>query len=331
MLLIGAALFVLFIVVLYILSPLISPKPLNLNGSHVLVTGGSSGIGRAVAVDAAKRGANVTLLARNQGKLSECKADVINSCKDKNIQKVKCISVDISKDHSVVEASIRQAEEAVGPVDMLVNCAGTSVSGRFEETNIEDFKHLMDLNYFGSVYATRAVVQGMKEREHGRIVFTSSFGGQLGLYGYTAYSASKFALRGLAESLYMELKPYNVYVSMAFPPDTETPGFVTENETKPEETRLISESAGLFQPDQVAKAILDDAVKGKFLIHMGLDGYMVTNLTCGMSPVTSIMEATQQVATMGLFRVISLFYLDSFDRIIKKCKLHKDKQREKTD
>lgn len=123
----------------------------------------------------------------------------------------------------------------------------------------------MEVNYLGSVYPTRAVVTTMKERRMGRILFVSSQAGQIGLFGYTAYSPSKFALRGLAESLQMEvsrsafpvlyvgrrgnggreepavkgagvsllqIKPYNIYVTVAYPPDTDTPGLAEENKTK---------------------------------------------------------------------------------------------------
>lgn len=91
---------------------------------------------------------------------------------------------------------------------------------------------LMSINYLGSVYPSRAVITTMKERRVGRIVFVSSQAGQLGLFGFTAYSSSKFAIRGLAEALQMEVKPYNVYVTVAYPPDTDTPGLAEENKTK---------------------------------------------------------------------------------------------------
>jgi 3-dehydrosphinganine reductase len=84
---------------------------------------------------------------------------------------------------------------------------------------------MMKLNYLGGVYCTRSVIESMKKRKFGRIMFVSSQAGQIGIFGYTSYSASKFALKGLAESLQMEVKPYNIYVSIAYPPDTDTPGF----------------------------------------------------------------------------------------------------------
>lgn len=91
----------------------------------------------------------------------------------------------------------------------------------------------------------------MKLNGGGRVVFVSSQAGQIGVFGFSAYSPSKFALTGLAQVLRMELKPHGIFVSVAYPPDTNTPGFEEENKSKPEETRLISETAGLFEPEQV--------------------------------------------------------------------------------
>lgn len=304
----------------YILSPLISPKPFDMQGAHVLVTGGSSGIGKAIAIEAAKRGANITLLARNERRLAEAQSVVSKHFKNQSNQTVRCVSVDIANNYEEVERSIHKAEGILGPVDVLINSAGYGHSIKFEDMSIDQIKGMMDLNYFGSVYVTRSVIKQMKERKKGRIVFVSSQAGQLGLFGYTSYSASKFALRGLAEALQMEVKPYNIRITLAFPPDTDTPGLEKEMETSPKETRLIAETSGLFQASYVGKCIMSAAIKGQFMCYMGIDGYMLSTLTCGMCPVTSVWEATQQVLLMGLFRAVSFFYLDSFDRIVKKCK-----------
>uniref|UniRef100_A0A8D2QPM7 3-dehydrosphinganine reductase n=1 Tax=Zosterops lateralis melanops TaxID=1220523 RepID=A0A8D2QPM7_ZOSLA len=198
---------------------------------HVRVTGGSSGIGKCIAIECYKQGAFITLIARDENKLLQTKKEIEKySVNDKQV--VLCISVDVSKDYEQVENVLKQAQEKLGPVDMLVNCAGTSVTGKFEDIEVNSFERLMAVNYLGSVYPSRAVIATMKERRMGRIVFVSSQAGQLGLFGYTAYSPTKFALRGLAEALQMEVKPYNVYVTVAYPPDTDTPGFAEESKTK---------------------------------------------------------------------------------------------------
>ncbi|XP_013886276.1 3-dehydrosphinganine reductase [Austrofundulus limnaeus] len=326
MLLVVAAFIVAFVLLLYMISPLISPKPLKLNGAHVVVTGGSSGIGKCIAIECYRQGAFITLVARDEEKLLRAKKDVEKyAINDKQV--VLCVSVDVSSDYTQVENVIKQAQEKLGPVDMLVNCAGTAISGKFEEMEVERFKEMIELNYLGSVYPTRAVITTMKERRMGRIMFVSSQAGQIGLFGYTAYSPSKFALRGLAEALQMEVKPYNIYVTMAFPPDTDTPLLAEENKSKPLETKLISETSGVWQPDQVAKILVRDAVQGNFSSSVGPDGYMLSALTCGMSPVTSITEGLQQIVTMGLFRTIALFYLGSFDSIVRRCMIQREQSK----
>ena len=91
----------------------------------------------------------------------------------------------------------------------------------------------------------------------GRVVFVSSQAGQVGIYGFSAYSPSKFALVGLAQVLRMELQAHGILVSVAYPPDTKTPGFEDENRYKPVETRLISETSGLFEPEQVCRLLFE--------------------------------------------------------------------------
>lgn len=81
-----------------------------------------------------------------------------------------------------------------------------------------------------------------------------------GVFGYSAYAGSKFALRGLAEVLHMELFPYNISVTLSHPPDTDTPGFAVEELTKPKETKLISEASGLLSPDEVAVKLFQDSL-----------------------------------------------------------------------
>ncbi|XP_074644566.1 3-ketodihydrosphingosine reductase-like isoform X1 [Tubulanus polymorphus] len=315
--------FILVLALLGLLSPLLGPKQLNLLGSHVLITGGSSGIGKAIAIETVKRGACVTIFARKMDLLLAAKKEVEQHISDSSKQKVLIYSVDVASDFESVEKAVNQAQDKLGPVDALINSAGFSIAGRCEDLELEDIKRLMSVNYFGCVHSTRAVIKVMKERHHGRIVYVSSQAGQVGLFGFSAYSASKFALRGFAESLQMELKPYNVHITLAYPPDTDTPGFEEENKCKPRETRLISETAGLYQPDEVAKSIVNSAVNGRFTCAIGLDGWMLSNVTAGMSPTTNILEALQQIFTMGIFRAVGLIYIESFNRIVSKCK-HED-------
>jgi NAD(P)-dependent dehydrogenase (short-subunit alcohol dehydrogenase family) len=137
---------------------------------------------------------------------------------------------------------------------VLINCAGTSVSGAFDEVVEEAFEDMYRVNVLGSVFPTRAVLPLMKRQRSGAIVFVSSQAGQVGLWGYTAYSASKFALRGLAQALQMEVHPFNIFVSVAYPPDTDTPGFQVEELSKPAETSLICGVGNVFPAERVRNA-----------------------------------------------------------------------------
>ena len=122
----------------------------------------------------------------------------------------------------------------------------------------------------------------------------------------------------------MELRPYGITVSVAYPPDTETPGFAIENMNKPEETRLISQSAGLFSPKKVARDIISGMRAGDFSIYTGLDGWMLANLTAGMGPISSFAEGVLQVLLMPLLRLISLFYVAQFDGIVRNGKVKRE-------
>lgn len=289
-----------------------------------MITGGSSGIGKGIAIECFKQGAFITLLARNENRLLEAKSE-IEQYSVNNKQVVHVVSVDVSKDCANVVKVIKQAQEKLGPVDMLVNCAGTSVNGKFEELDTSKFEELMAVNYLGTVYPTRAVVPTMKERRIGRIVFVSSQAGQVGVFGYSAYSATKFALRGLAEALQMEVKPYNIYITVAYPPDTDTPGYAEESKNKLLETQLISESSTVCQPDHVARIIVKDAIQGKAHSSIGPDGRLLAILTAGVSPVTSVAEALEAVMCIGFCRLLSLYYTTSFDSIVQRCMLQKEK------
>merc|ERR1711871_195975 len=125
--------------------------------------------------------------------------------------------------------------------------------------------------------------------------------------------ASKWALRGLAESLQMELKPYNVLVSVVYPPDTDTPGYELEMKSKPFLTKKLSESGSVFKAEEVARDIVNYSNKGYFGISTGLDGWLLKQLHPGMSPVNVFWEVLQQIAFAPLARAISIFYLKVWD------------------
>lgn len=295
---------------------------------HVVITGGSSGIGKAIAAQALKLGSTVTLIARNEQKLKSAQEELKPLVQEG--EKLLIVSLDVSHNLSNIEKAFEQlVKDATKPVDVLVNCAGTSIPGVFDELDPGAFEQMMRVNYFGSVYPTRAVVPSMKQRITGRIVFVSSQAGQIGLFGFSAYTPSKFALVGFAQVLRMELKSHGIKVCVAYPPDTDTPGFETENKCKPEETKLLSEVAGLFTPQEVASNIMTGIQGGDFTIYTGLDGWMLGNVTAGMSAPNSLFHGLYQVCITSLLRLIAIGYSFHFDRILEGCRKAKDNKKTK--
>lgn len=135
------------------------------------------------------------------------------------------------------------------------------------------------------------------------------------IHGYSAYAASKWALRGIAEALQMEVKPWNILVSVAYPPDTDTPGYELEMLSKPELTKKISESGSVFPAKDVADDIVDGSAKGFYNISTGLDGWMLKQLHPGMSPVNNLWDAFQPVMFAPLCRAISIVYVAVWNSI----------------
>ncbi|CAG9816814.1 unnamed protein product [Phaedon cochleariae] len=303
------------------------PKPAkSIAGRHIVVTGGSSGIGKSVAVIAAQRGAHVTIIARNVDKLEEALIEIKKYCVNEE-QMITKVSVDVANFEDI-ENNLCEIEEIVGPIYMLVNCAGMAICGRVEDFTKQQVKQLVDVNFLGSFYPVKAIVSKFKQRKEGIIVLTASQVALTGMYGYSVYSACKFALRGFAESLHMEVKNYNISVTLALPPDTDTPGFEIENKTKPVETKLISETGGLVKPEEVAKTLLDDALSGKFFSYVGFESYILTTLCVGMSPFASFLEVITQAVLLGPLRLVSAFYIMSFQNIVKKCHLERENKKE---
>lgn len=282
----------------------------------IFISGGSSGIGLWVAVECAKRGADVTIIARNVNSLEKAKLLIEENCKTKS-QKIEYYSLDVSSGYENIEAAFTEIEQKSGPIYMLVNCAGTAICGITEDIDVKDAKWMMDLNYFGTYYAVRWVIPKMKAAQDGIIVITASQAALLGIYGYSAYAASKFALRGLAETVAMETKQHGISVTLALPSDTDTPGFERENHSKPEETKLISGSGGLAHPKDVGEKIVKDALNGEFFSIRGFESFLVTNVCVGMATYSGPFLTLFQVIFLGPMRLVALGVQWNFQQIIK--------------
>jgi 3-dehydrosphinganine reductase len=289
-----------------------SARRAHFKGKHVLVTGASSGIGRAIAIELAACGATLSLVARGQQRLEDAAADVRASMTESNAGRVLAIPFDCS-DHVQVVLSVRRIEQELGPIDILINCAGGAKGAYFELLTPELAESQMRGNYFSQLYPTQAVFSQMVERgSPGHIVLVSSMAGLIGVFGCSPYCPAKYALRGLAETIYYDMKAHNVDVTIAYPPDTDTPGHRQETATLPPETVEINASGGLFTAEEVAQAILNGVARGQFRVTVGLDGKMLGILTTGMSPGPSLVECL----LLPIMRGITGFYTRGFLRII---------------
>jgi 3-dehydrosphinganine reductase len=177
------------------------------------------------------------LLIQALSPVSEAVGELVKAgCKADHIL---CVPGDVAK-RGDLEAAAEATVAKFGKLDALVNAAGIPLPKEFEATSSHEVEHVLRVNVVGSANAVAACLPHLKKTGNGRIVLVSSMAGQVGLFGYTAYAASKFGLVGFAQALAMEVRRYNVFVSVLYPPDTDTPGFAEENKIKPAETAELS-------------------------------------------------------------------------------------------
>jgi 3-dehydrosphinganine reductase len=240
------------------------------NRKHVVVTGGSSGIGLAFAQRVAEAGAAVTLVARRKTLLEEAKRAIEARSPGAT---VRLVELDIANEDAVGTAMDKLVKER--SVDMLVNNAGVVMPGRFLELPSQEFRQMMDINFFGTVYMSKALLPAFASHRSGHVLNVSSLAGVMGIYGYTAYAASKFALVGFSQALRAEMWPHGVKVSICLPPDTDTPQLAQENQFKPAETKAIAGTVKTLPADTVAAAMADGMAKGSFEIYPDLGSKLV--------------------------------------------------------
>src|SRR3954447_20432720 len=204
---------------------------MDLAGTHVLVTGGSQGIGLETARLLVAKGARVSLIARNAERLADAARDVAGDTLWR--------SADVT-DPDALTAAVDELVAVRGEVDLLVTSAGVAHPGYFEQLPLDVFRAQMDLIYFGTLHAIRTVLPAMLARGRGGLVGVSSGAALVGVFGYGAYAPAKYAVRGLMETLRAEYAHRGIYVACAFPGDTLTPGFEHENTLKPPECAAAS-------------------------------------------------------------------------------------------
>jgi len=238
-----------------------------MRGKRIYITGGSSGIGKAMAAEALRRGAaGVWISARGRERLESATAELRALAVSGQI--VGSTALDVS-DQAACEAAAGEILQGLGGLDILVNNAGVAHVGRLEAATPEEYRRMMDINYFGTVWTTLAFLPHFRAQRSGSVAAVSSTLGQMGLYGYSAYCASKFAVSGFFDCLRQDLLQYGVSVTVLYPADVDTPQYAEENLTKPAETKALAGTASLARPEDVAAASLTAIEAGLYRVAPG--------------------------------------------------------------
>ena len=214
----------------------------------VLITGASSGIGKQTAIEFAKLGSNIILVARTKNKLEQ----VENQLKQFNVTTLVC-PCDVSKKEQVENMS-KIVLKKFNSVDILINNAGFAIYGSVFDLSIDEIKSQMETNYFGMIYCTKLFLPLMIKQKSGHIVNVASVAASFGLPGIASYCASKFAMLGFSEGLKHELSGTGVGITVVSPIMVKTEFF-----DHPSFEKMPKYSPTSLNPKTVAKAIVKAA------------------------------------------------------------------------
>ncbi|MBC6490120.1 3-ketoacyl-ACP reductase [Flavihumibacter stibioxidans] len=215
----------------------------SLIGKTALVTGAGKGIGRAIALALANEGVHLGLLARTAKDLEELAAEITS-------KGVKCsIAVADVSNMQEVNSAVEKINKELGLVDILINNAGIASFGKFLELQPAEWENIIRVNLLGVYYVTRAVLPQMIERKTGDIINIASTAGQRGAALTSAYSASKFGVIGLTESLMQEVRKHNIRVTALTPSTVVT-------ELAQSQNLITGDPEKVMHPEDIAELIL---------------------------------------------------------------------------
>ena len=230
-----------------------------------IIFGGSEGTGLAVAQALLGRTAGVAIVSRSRDKLAAAEATL----KATGTGKLHVAVADVTSP-AETQAAFDAAIAALGPAGIVINCAGAAHPGYFEDLSLEVFEEQMRRHLMGTVNVFKAAIPHLKvQSAPTRLVATASVLGLFGMFGYSAYAASKHAVVGLCLSLRSEYAHSAMRVSVLCPPSIDTPGFATENKIKPAEVLKAELKGGVLKPEAVAAALVRALPKGPALILPG--------------------------------------------------------------
>ena len=215
----------------------------SLKGKNAIITGAGRGIGYAVAIALAKEGVNVGLIARSKEQLGK----VVNEVEALGVKAAFAVA-DVSENEEVTKATEFITNE-LGAIDILINNAGIAKFGNFMDLEIDEWEKIIQVNLMGVYYVTRAVLPGMIEQKSGDIINISSSAGQKGAPITSAYSASKFGVLGITESLAMEVRKHNIRVTALTPSTVATDLAIENNLTDGNPDKVM-------QPEDIAEFIV---------------------------------------------------------------------------
>lgn len=215
----------------------------TLSGKNAIITGAGRGIGRAIALALAAEGVNVGLLAQSEATLQ----DVAKEVEALGV-KATIATADVSSNDEVTQA-IESLTSELGQVDILINNAGIAKFGNFLDLEVSEWEKIIQVNLMGVYYVTRAVLPGMIEQKSGDIINISSSAGQKGAPLTSAYSASKFGVFGITESLAMEVRKHNIRVT-ALAPSTVATDLALKNKLTDGNPDKV------MQPEDIAEFII---------------------------------------------------------------------------
>ncbi|KAJ3222833.1 3-dehydrosphinganine reductase [Clydaea vesicula] len=241
------------------------PSNWNPKGKHVYITGGSQGLGKSLAIQLAKLGADITIVARKIEVL-RLASDEIKAARISEKQKVNYVVGDVSSNESAINA-LKEATRLVGRCpEYVFTIAGSSIPGYLLNLDVKQYETQMKLNYLGTVYTIKEASRLMLEANvKGKLITCSSLAALVGFIGYSAYSPSKHAVRGFSEILRQEMLLYDIDVHCLFPGSILTEGFNEENKIKPKITLELEGTDGMT-PEAVARESIKGLSKGETFI-----------------------------------------------------------------
>jgi 3-dehydrosphinganine reductase len=271
---------------------------------NVVITGGSSGVGLALAQECLDRGAStVILIARSQSGLDTGIASLTFT----RSQRVIGIAADVS-----VESSIRAAFSHVvdncQSIDFVFANAGFAEPGLFREIEPQSLVNQMNVNYMGAAFTAFFALPLLAPGAH--ITFSGSVCSVLSFAGFSGYGPTKYALRGLAETLRNELKGSRIQIHLAVLSPIDTPGLARENEMKPEVCSAIEGTAALFSPREAAQAILRGIDNGDFVIVMEFLAWIIVEINCGIIPSSNVWASLLVAPFLPVIRSGAMKYID---------------------